>query len=804
MPKKPRRVAQTGRRKPSKATSGKASNPKKNKKKSAPRKQSSRAAPGWRSRFVQFGLGLLVAAVIVLAVVVWHLDRTITTAFEGRRWDVPAHIYAQPLELYEGRQIAIDELDDALVQLGYRKRRSADAPGTYSRSRTAIELRSRPFRFWDDQQTTQHAFVRFAGGRITSLKNGSQRDSIAILRLDPLLVGSLFPGVVEDRIVTPPDEVPALLRASLLIVEDRRFFDHHGIDFRGIARAAWVNLKSGQLVQGGSSLTQQLVKSYFLTNTRTLRRKLTEAVMALLLERRYSKDALLNAYINEIYLGQDGPRAVHGFALASRYHFGRPLAELETNQLALLVAMVKGPSYYDPRRRPERARQRRDMVLGLLSQAGEISEAQANAERQKDLGLASKPVHGASYYPAFMALVRQQLVNDFEKDDLSQAGLQVFTTLDPLTQLRAEQSLSGGITRLEKTVPVGLEGAMIVTSVNGAEVLAAVGGRDPAFDGFNRVQNARRPIGSLVKPFVYLAGIETGRYNLATLLDDEPISLPQEKGEDWSPQNYDQKFQGQMPVIRAFAESRNLPAVRLGMAAGVKRVVAVLQKFGYQESVEPYPSVLLGTVEMTPFEVAQLYNTFANNGAYTPLNAVRFVLNESGEPLNRYPLKLRQVSEPADVIQINAGLLTAMRRGTGRSARSRLPDGWEAAGKTGTTDDLRDSWFAGFTGDRLAVVWIGRDDNAPAGLSGAAGALTVWTDLFAGMASQPLVLDMDESLRVAWINYATGLESEPGCGDTVPVPLPVKARLAAEPGCEPGSGRGIGERALNWLRNKIE
>ncbi|NNF52447.1 MAG: penicillin-binding protein 1B [Gammaproteobacteria bacterium] len=734
---------------------------------------------------------------------VWQMDRAITKAFEGRRWDVPAHVYAQPLELYEGRQLGIGELEAALVQLGYRKRAKADAPGTYARSRAAIELMSRPFRFWDEAQPALDAFVRFDNDRIASLQNAARRVSVPILRLDPLLVGSLFPGVVEDRLVTAPDEVPELLRVSLLVVEDRRFFDHFGIDIRGIARAAWVNIKTGQLRQGGSTLTQQLVKSYFLSNTRSLRRKFTEAIMAVLLERRYGKDELLNAYINEIYLGQDGARALHGFALASRYHFGRPLGELDISQVALLVAMVKGPGFYDPRRHPGRALERRNLVLAQLAQAGEISAETAAAEKKKGLGLASKPVRGASYYPAFMALVRNQLATDFDKADLAQAGLQVFTSLDPLAQLRAERALSEGIARLEKTVPPGLEGALVVTSVNGAEVLAAVGGRDPAFDGFNRVQNARRPIGSLIKPFVYLAGIESGRYHLASPVEDAPVSLPQESGEDWAPQNYDKQFEGMMPLVRALAESRNLPAVRLGMATGVERVVSVLNKFGLDKNVSPFPSVLLGAVEMTPFEVAQLYNTFANNGSKTPLNTVRFVLDEQSQPLNRYALKLSQVSNPADVVQINAGLLTAMRRGTGKSARSRLPVGLEVAGKTGTTDDLRDSWFAGFSGDRLAVVWVGRDDNAPAGLSGAAGALTIWADLFARLPNKSLALDIGGSLRATWINYQSGLESDPDCGDTVPVPVPQEISLVAERGCEPGNGRGIGERALEWLKGKI-
>ncbi len=803
MAKKPRRGPAKRRRKVSQSVSIKASKSKKTKQKSGKRKASSRTRPGARRRLRQLAAGFLLGIVMAAGLGVWHLDRTITRAFEGRRWDVPAHVFAQPLEIYEGRALSAPDLERALVQLGYRKRSRATEPGTYARSRNAIELTTRPFRFWDGEAGAQGAFVRFSNGYVSRLTDGAQRQPLAILRLDPLLVGSLFPGVVEDRLVTPPEAVPPLLVTALLAIEDRRFEEHHGLDFKVIARAAWVNLKSGELRQGGSTLTQQLVKSYFLSNERTIRRKLTEAVMALLLERRYDKASLLNAYINEIFLGQDGPRAIHGFAMGSRYHFGRPLGELEAHQLALLVAMVKGPSYYDPRRHPQRARQRRDQVIDAMQASGALSAHQAQQQKRQDFGLAEKPVRGASYYPAFMTLVRQQLVRDFARADLAGEGLQIFTTLDPEIQRRAESALAGRIASLEQGVGEGLQGAMIVTSTDGAEVLAAVGGRDPAFDGFNRVLDAQRPIGSLIKPFVYLAALESGRYHLASPVEDASVTVALPDAQQWSPKNYDDQFLGTMPLVRALAESRNLPAVRVGMATGVERVTDVLQKFGLARELTPYPSVLLGAVAMSPFEVAQVYNSFATSGAFTPLKAVRFITDARGEPVSRYPLELKQVADAAQVTQVNAGLLMAMRRGTGRSVRQRLTSGMEVAGKTGTTDELRDSWFAGFSAEHLAVVWIGRDDNQPAGLSGAAGALAAWGDLFAQLPSRSLTLDLDGGLRATWINYQSGLESEPGCGDTVPVPLPLDAELAPEPGCEPGNERGLGERALDWFRNKI-
>ncbi len=801
MPSQSRRGPGRKRKTSRQTSSSKASKSKKKKKKSAKRKNKSRLARSRRLRLLLGGfvLGILLAAIVAI----WHLDRTITSAFEGRRWDIPAHVFAQPLELYVGRPLEADTLERVLLQLGYRKRQRATEPGTYARSRHAIELVRRPFRFWDGPAGPQAAFVRFANGKLSRLSDGGERNELAIMRLEPLLVGSLFPGLIEDRIIAAPEEIPDLLRQALLAVEDRRFEEHTGLDFRGIARALWVNLKTGEVRQGGSTLTQQLVKSYFLSNERTLRRKLIEAVMAVLLELRYDKADLLNAYINEVYLGQDGSRAIHGFAMASRFHFGRPLRELEPHQLALLVAMVRGPAYYDPRRRSERAKARRDRVLDALAAAGGITPEAGRDQQGRSLELADKPLRGASYFPAFMKLVRRQLQRDFERADLMQAGLQVFTTLDPLVQSAAERSLAERLDKLEQSVEPGLEGAVIVTSTDSAEILAAVGGRDAGYDGFNRVLDARRPVGSLLKPFIYLAAIESGRLHLASVVDDAPLSLPDDKGEVWAPKNYDGEFIGELTVLRALAESRNLPAVRVGLATGVERVLGVINRFGFERQHEPFPSVLLGAMALSPFEVAQVYNTLSTAGAYTPLNVVRFVQDEQGEPVNRYPLKLRQVGKAADLTQINAALLTAMRRGTGRSARVRLPDALAVAGKTGTTDELRDSWFAGFSSAHLAVVWIGRDDNQPAGLSGAAGALAVWTDIFADIQTRSLVLDIDDSLEIRWINYLSGLESAPDCSDTVALPLPAGTSLAPDADCGPEGRGNVGERALEWLRDKI-
>src|SRR5687767_13565670 len=310
---------------------------------------------------------LLVVGVLAIALLVWiiYLDRIVTAQFEGRRWTLPAQVFAEPLELYAGQSFGADTLEQELKRLGYRRVDKAEEPGSYSRRGARVDLINRRFQFWDALQEPQLLSIVTRGNSIESMRNGRNED-VPIFRLDPLLIGSIFPIHGEDRVVVTPNEVSPLLPAALKVVEDRKFDSHNGVDFGAIARAAWVNLRAGAIEQGGSTLTQQLVKSYFLDNRRTLGRKIEEAVMAVLLEMRFSKPDLMNAYINEIYLGQDGQRAIHGFGLASQFYFGKPLPELQLHEVALLVAVVRGPSYYEPRRRSERARERRDLVLRLM------------------------------------------------------------------------------------------------------------------------------------------------------------------------------------------------------------------------------------------------------------------------------------------------------------------------------------------------------------------------------------------------------------------------------------------------------
>lgn len=771
-------------------------------------RRNSQSASGWRRvlrtarkrPLLAAGTFLVAAFAVYVAVLNWQ----ITARFEGRRWDLPAHVYARPLELYAGLSLTADQLEAEVTRLGYRAvAERPDAPGTFRRYRNRFELRTRAFDFWDGAQPGRYFSITFGDGRIARITDGI--DEIAIGRVEPLLIGSLFPDHGEDRLVVTPEDVPPLLPAALRAVEDRRFDRHFGVDPLALVRALAANVRAGEVTQGGSTLTQQLVKNYFLDNRRTLGRKLKEAIMSVLLELHYDKADILNAYINEVYMGQQGNRAIHGFGLASRFYFSRPLEELELHQVALLVALVRGPGYYDPVRFPERARARRDLVLAQMAANGAIPEKQAQEAAGEDLDLWDAEKLGAGWYPAYLDVVRRQLAAHYRDEDLTREGLQVFTALDPVVQAIAERHLAAGLERLDaerNAEDANLDGAVVVTSAPSGEVVAVVGGRRAGYAGFNRALDARRPIGSLVKPAVYLAALETGRYTLASTIEDAPLDVELANGDTWTPANFHEGSHGRVTLLRALAESMNLATVRLGMEIGVERVAAMLGRLGFEDRVAPYPSLLLGAVGMTPLEVAQVYGTLAGAGFRTPLRAVRSMVDEAGRPLQRYPLEVAQTVDVGHVYQLNQALAEVMRRGTGKRAREAL-SGMAAAGKTGTSDGLRDSWFAGFTGGHVAVVWVGYDDNRPAGLTGATGALPIWAAIVGDLGSAPLAPAAPADFERRWIQYETGVEVSRFCAGAVALMLPADAVLESGPRCG-FDLRRLGEGTVEWFREAIE
>lgn len=669
-----------------------------------------------------------------------RLDRAIISSFNTKRWTIPASVYARPLELYPDLPLTPDLLVDELELAGYRNEPHPTSPGGYHRTDDVIRIVTRSFVYPTGIEESTPITVTFTSNAIAQLKRTDSGEEIPLIRLDPAKIGSFHPRENKDRLLVSREDVPQLLLDTLLVVEDKKFFQHKGISLPSIVRALLVNLKAGRTVQGGSTLTQQLVKNFFLTNERSLNRKINEAIMAALLERHYDKDQILNAYLNEIYLGQDGARAIHGFGLASNFYFRRALADLTIGQIATLVGMVKGPSAYDPRSQAKKCRYRRNAVLTLMLSNNLIDESQYHQALAAPLIYPTQMTQGMNRFPAFMDIVREQLLAEYREEDLTSNGLQILTTLDPHLQIQVEKQLQNTLHTLEKRSRTkNLEGSAIITNKENGEILALAGGRHPLAGNFNRALSAKRPLGSLIKPAIYLTALAHG-YELDSTVVDEPITWREPGGTTWQPQNFDKATHGRIPLYQALSKSYNLAAIKTGFSVGLDNVIQTAKALGLSGDFPRYPSFFLGAATVTPIAVTQMYQTLASGGFYLPLRAINSVISGEGKELTRFSLEVEQRFPPEYVFLINYCLQQVIRNGTGTHLAEIYTDWHGVAGKTGTSNDLRDSWFAGFTGNKLGVIWVGRDDNKPAGLTGSSGAMVVWANIFKHLPSQPLQL----------------------------------------------------------------
>ncbi len=720
---------------------------------------------------------------LALSGYVYYLDATIREAFDGRKFSLPARVYGRALEVYPGLKLTRERLVDELRSLGYHENPDPKEIGTYHLTMSGIEFTTREFVFADGPQTSQHVRLDFADGKVSLLQaHGATDADLPLLRMEPPLIGGIYPGHNEDRELVRLNQVPKMLVDTLVATEDRQFYTHSGVDPRGVARALYKTV-TGQRIEGGSTLTQQLVKNFFLSSERTLTRKANEVLMSLLLEMHYGKDEILETYLNEVYLGQDSSRAIHGIGLASYFYFDRPLERLEPQEIALLVGLVKGPTVYDPRRHPKEALKRRNVVLQEMAGQNVISQAQAAAAIGRPLGVVERAPAGTSPYPAFLQYVHRQLQHDYREEDLRSEGLRIFTTLDPFVQHQAEQALKSRLADIEKARRFKadtLEGAVVVSSTQTGEIQAMVGGRDARYAGFNRALDSQRPIGSLAKPIVYLTALEDPKhYTLITPLDDSPLVYKERGAPDWKPQNYERTFHDQVQLRVALAHSYNVATARLGIDLGVEDILEKLPQFGIERQVPPFASSLLGAYGLSPVEVAQMYQTFADGGFRTPLRAIRSVVAPDGKPLQRYPLTVDPVAPPGPVYLLTAAMQGVVREGTAQAMSNYLPAEINVAGKTGTTEDLRDSWFAGFTGDRVAVVWVGRDDNKPSGLTGASGAMTVWGEMMKNIQPEPLQPAMPEDIEMASVDPVSGVRYDESCKQGLMLPF-IKGSAPAE------------------------
>ncbi|MFH4892639.1 penicillin-binding protein 1B [Vibrio sp. Y42_MX_L11] len=718
-----------------------------------PSKKPANEKRSWLKVLWSFSWKAGVALAAVLLFVGIYLDSVVKERFEGQLFELPTVVYARILNLNPGENITIQELRNELDVLNYRKVSQPRYPGEYSSSSTRIELIRRPFEFADGPEPDRHVMLHFSDSGLQRIQSLESRGDLGYLRLEPKMLGMLEKDQDEQRLFLRRDQFPEILVDALLATEDRDFYQHDGVSPLAIARAMVANIKAGRTVQGGSTLTQQLAKNLFLTRDKTLWRKVREAYIALILDYRYSKDRILEAYLNEVYLGQSGGEAIHGFGLASRYYFGQPIRELRIDQLAMLVGMVKGPSYYNPIRYPERTKERRDLVLRLLMQQNMLTSEQYEQAVSRSLDTQSKP-RIASRQPAYFQQLSIELKEKVGERFKAETGLRVFTSLDPVSQSKMEQAIAKKIPELAKRGGKELEAAAVAVDRHSGEIRAMVGGKRVGYEGFNRALNASRPIGSLVKPAIYLTALEQPeKYNLGTTLHDTPLSLKSSKGNVWTPRNYDRKYRGDVPLYIALAKSLNVPTVRLGMALGIPEVSDTLERLGVnKDEIRPVPSMFLGSFSLTPFEVAQMYQTLTNSGKRAKLTALRSVMDMEGNVLYQsLPRSSRAVDEQAAWLTTYA-MKQGVAQGTGRFLQSQF--GWAAlAGKTGTSNDNRDSWFVGVDGREVTTIWLGRDDNKPVHLTGSSGALRVYAEY--------LKQRIPERLELPWPREITTLGFKP-------------------------------------------
>ena len=726
-----------------------------------------------------------------------YLDYNVRSQFEGKRWAIPARVFANPVELYAGRALSAEKFEALLKLLHYRVDEGLSAEGTYFKSGSQISVRTRDFSFWDQHQPSALMQVDFTDTGIEKITDLTKSQDIAIIRMDPVQIGSFYPTIKEDRILIKLEDAPDQLVKGLLASEDRDFYHHFGVSLRGIIRAMWSNVRAGGMVQGGSTITQQLVKNFYLTNERSLSRKVKEALMALILEYRYTKNEILEAYLNEIYLGQNGANAVHGFGLASEFYFGSTLKDLPLEQVASLVALVRGPSEYDPRRYPKRALQRRNLIINEMVMENYITLDQANEAIPKPLNIIPRMPRSSNRYPGFLDLVKRQLRQDYREEDLTSQGLRIFTTLDTQIQDILEQTVASKLDNLEKhTRAKQLETAVIVTRRDSGEVTALTSGRENLAGGFNRALDAVRPIGSLIKPAIYLTALEyPEKYTITTRVSDSTIVVKGDNGTDWIPKNYDHREHGSIPLHTALAKSYNLATVHVGMDIGVARIAKTLKDMGVTRPLDLFPSLLLGAASLTPMEVTQMYQTLAGDGFSTPIKSIRAVVDTDGKLLQSYPFTVRQAVDPAATYIVNTMLQEVMHAGTGRSAYSSFPQDYGLVGKTGTTNDSKDSWFAGYTGDYLSVVWVGRDDNKPIGLTGSSGALPIWITLMKQISTQPVNLIPPDNVKLVLVESGSGLLTRKGCGDSKEYPY----ISGSEPTVYSECGQEVFDQDKSWF-----
>ena len=576
------------------------------------------------------------------------------------------------------------------------------------------------------------AKIRFGNARIQSIFRLDTQEDLPLLMFEPEEISLFFGPEREQRRLISIDAVPDHLINAVLSIEDTRFYNHVGIDPKGVMRALLANLRSGAIRQGGSTITQQLAKNYFLTPTQSFSRKIKEFFIAIAMERLYEKNEILEIYLNEIYFGQKGSISVNGIGEAAAFYFDKSVGDLTLIESALLAGIIKAPNRYSPYKDADRARIRRNTVLTAMVKAGWLSK-----QKLEEWSLIPVKTSGFRRYrskaPYFVDYVSKQLSVLYDPNALESLGLSIYTTLDTQVQMAAERALKRGLLLLEKRDPnlvrknpkKALQGAIIVMQPKTGAILAMVGGRNYHLSQFNRVTQAKRQPGSTFKPFVYLRALET--FTPVSWISNIPETLII-NGEKWQPKNSKTMSERRLRLREALARSVNVATVNLAMLSGLDNIVATVKKFHFSTPIKPFPSMALGAFEVLPLELARAYSTFAAGGIQPFPLSLREVVDEKKETISQKYMTLSPVITPAKAFMMTSLLRSVVTDGTARSLK-RLGVDFPIAGKTGTTNNYKDAWFIGYTPDLLALVWVGFDNGDPLNVGSTQAALPIFADL---------------------------------------------------------------------------
>ncbi len=774
--------------------------------------------PLLRRRTVFQAISISVAVVLVaISALGIYVYRQSVGKFEIRRLSLPTRIFTDFTILRTGVVLSPDDLVEKLSRLGYRPVAAPAQAGDYTVAGGQVDLYTRRFSHPTGDYPSQPVRIAFQNGVIASVVSLKQAAPIDNAALEPELLTSILSDQLENRRPVTLDQIPKVLQDAVVATEDVRFWHHPGVDPIGLMRAVFRNVKAGGVSEGGSTLTQQLVKNYYLTNERTFKRKATEAFMAVILDAKYSKREILEAYLNDIYLGRNRSISILGVGEAARFYFGKPVSELTLPEATLLAGMIRSPNNYSPFTHPEMAMQRRTTVLGLMLNQKKITREEH--DQAMATKLPPKPFRqrsGLASIPYYVDRVLQEMARDYGIKDVKGRGLQIYTAIDLNAQDTAARTIEAGLAALEKgskrlrREDSPLQGAIINVDVPTGEIRALIGGRNYDTNQFNRALNSKRQIGSLVKPIVFATAFEPSLSNQnitpATLVSDTRFILKRKQAADWSPRNYEDVYHQTVTVAEALEQSLNSAAVRIGLACGLDPIVRTAHTLGVVSDIDAKnPSMLLGAIDLSPIEMADAYSTMARVGSRLPLHAVKFVTDDRGHLLSTGDeIKPVQVFPARDMYVLLNVMKGVVDRGTAASARS-LGFHLTAAGKTGTTNDKRDAWFIGFTPKSLTLTWLGFDDNAPTNLSGGTGAVPIWTRFMqATMGGQPNVdFAAPEGVVMAQIDETTGGLAVPACPTRSVITVAFKSGTQPMNACPLHGVNAIAPPALDQFGNPI-